>query len=177
MQLFRDDVDRLAFVGLLQDEIERSEWTVLSYALMSTHYHVVLTIEKPTLSRGFQRLQSRYARAYNRRHKRRGVVWQRRFHDEFVESERHLYETIRYVALNAPRAGICERAEEWPWSSYGSAIGLYPPDPLVNEAELLTLFGHRPALARRRLQQFVEEKDPRERWRQTRLRRASDAKS
>jgi hypothetical protein len=121
------------------------------------------------LSSGFQRLQSLYARGYNRRHKRRGVVWQRKFHDEFVESEGHLYETIRYIAHNATRANICERPEEWPWCSYGSAIGLFPPDPLVDERSLLALFGPTPEIARRRLQEYVEEKNPRERWRQRRL--------
>lgn len=177
MTLFRDDADRERFYGLLADQIVDSDWTLLEYALMSTHYHLLLRIEKPTLSSGFKRLQSRYARAYNRRYDRRGVVWQRRFHSTMIESERHLFEAVRYIALNAPRAKMVEAAENWPWCSYGSAIGAYPADPIVNEKELLALFAGEQRVARRRLREFVEENDPRRRWRlasdvrQTRVRR------
>jgi REP element-mobilizing transposase RayT len=175
MSLFRDDVEREHFYDLLADQIADSEWTLLEYTFMTTHYHLLLRIEKCTLSSGFKRLHSRYARMYNKRHDRRGVVWMQRFHDELIESERHLFESVRYIALNAPRARMVEAPESWPWCSYGSAIGAYPADPIVNEKELLSLFGRDPAAARRRLREFVEEKDPRVRWRQTRVRRSSDA--
>ncbi len=174
--LFRDDVDRMRFLDLLADEVGKSEWTLLEYSLMTTHYHLVLQLEKCTLSSGFQRLQSRFARWSNWRHGRRGVVWQKRFHDEMAESERQLFEAIRYVALNAPRAGMVENAEDWPWCSYGAAIGVHSPDTLVDEKALLGLFARNQAIARKTLRTFVEEKDPRVRWRQTRVRRGSDAK-
>jgi REP element-mobilizing transposase RayT len=175
MLLFRDDVDRQLFYDLLADQVIESEWRLLEYSLMTTHYHLLIQIEKCTLSSGFKRLQSRYARAYNRRHERRGVVWLRRFYDVMIESERHLFETVRYIALNAPRAQMVEAPESWPWCSYGSAIGAYPPDPIVDEKALLELFAKDPVVARRLLREFVEEKDPRVRWRQTRVRRLSDA--
>jgi putative transposase len=168
MALFRDDLDRERFYDLLADQIIDSEWTLLEYTFMTTHYHLLLKIKKCTLSSGFKRLQSRYARAYNKRHDRRGVVWMRRFHDELIESERHLFETVRYIAQNAPRAQMVEVAEDWPWCSYGSSIGAYSADPIVDEKALLDLFGPNPTVARRRLREFVEEKDPRVRWRQTR---------
>ncbi|HZQ15870.1 MAG TPA: transposase [Gaiellaceae bacterium] len=175
MSLFRDDVDRLQFLELLGKEIGRSEWTLLEYTLMTTHYHLLLKLNKPTLSSGFQHLHSLYARYYNRRHARRGVVWQRRFHDELIESDPHLLECIRYIALNPPRANMCAKAEEWPWSSYGASIGVHEPDFLVETGELLAFFGSSRRDARRKLRAFVEERDPRERRRQIRLRRASDA--
>ena len=175
MSLFRDDFDREVFYDLLADQIGESEWTLLEYTFLTTHYHLLLKIKKRTLSSGFKRLQSRYARAYNRRHGRRGVVWLRRFHGVMIESERHLFETVRYIAQNAPRAQMVEAPELWPWCSYGSAIGDYPPDPIINEKELLALFAKDPAVARRRLREFVEERDPRRRWRQTKRRRSSDA--
>jgi hypothetical protein len=103
------------------------------------------------------------------------VVWQERFHDEMVETESHLYETVRYVALNAPRARMVDAPEDWAWCSYGAAIGVHAPDPLVDERALLELFSPDVERARRELQAYVEEKDPRARWRQSRLRGSSDA--
>ena len=174
MPLFRDDVDRMRFFALLEEEVENSHWTVLEYTLMTTHYHLLLRLNKYTLSSGFQRLQSRYARSFNRRHNRRGPLWLRRFHDVLTVSERQLFEVVRYIALNAPRAGMVKRAEDWPWCSYGAAIGVHPPDPIVDEKTLLGLFSPRPAVARTQLRRFVEEVNPRERWRQTQLRRGSE---
>jgi REP element-mobilizing transposase RayT len=175
MALFRDEVDSSVYYELLGEETEKSDWVMLEYVFMTTHVHFLLTLTKCTMSSGFRRLQSRYARAYNRRHKRRGVVWQRRFHDEMIETDRHLFESIRYVALNPVRARMCDAPEEHFWSSYGAAIGIHGRDPIVDEEALLGLFGDDRRSARRRLRAFVEEKDPRVRWRQTRVRRASDA--
>lgn len=166
-RLFRDDIDRLAFRTLLEKESVRSDWCVLAYSLMTTHFHVLLRLRKLTLSSGFQHLKSVYARSHNRRHGRRGALWQRRFYDSIVETEPHLYEAVRYIALNAPRANACRRAEEWPWASYGAAIGVVPTDPIVDETELLALFGTRRDDARVTLRAMVEELDPRIRLGQT----------
>jgi REP element-mobilizing transposase RayT len=168
-KLFRDDVDRVSFLSLLQDQSERSDWCILGYSLMTTHYHLILKLRKLTLSSGFQRLNSIYARSYNRRHKRDGALWRTRFFDDIVEADKHLYEAIRYVALNASRANACRAPEEWPWSNYGSSIGLAPRDPIVDEKELLRLFGPRPGEARRTLRAMVEELDPRQRRSQRRV--------
>jgi putative transposase len=176
MPLFRDEVDRLAFLELLDRERGRSSWTLLAYTLMTTHYHLLLKLNELTLSSGFQHLHSAYARGYNRRHDRRGVVWQKRFHDELIDSDSHLLEVVRYIALNAPRANMCKAPEAWCWSSYGASIGRHTQLLLIDEQELLGLFGGSTREARRRLQNFVGERDPRERRRQTLVRRGSDAK-
>ena len=169
VKLFADESDRLLFLRLLEKEAQRSTWCVLAYSLMTTHYHLLLRLEKPTLSSGFQRLNSIYARAYNKRHGRRGALWQRRFFDSIVEADSHLFEAIRYIALNAPRAGACERPEDWPWCNYGSAIGHARREELADERELLGLFGTRHDVARKNLRAFVEEPDPRRRFGQTRV--------
>jgi putative transposase len=166
-KLFRDDTDRLAYLNLLKQQAQKSNWCVLAYTLMTTHYHLVLRLREQTLSSGFHRLNSVYARSFNTRHGRRGALWQRRFFDSITETESHLYESIRYAALNAPRANLCAAPEDWPWASYGAAIGVAPPDPVVEEDELLGLFASCPDEARRLLKAMVEEADPRLRRRQT----------
>ncbi len=163
LSLFRDDVDRLTFLRRLGQQSVLSEWSILTYSLMTTHYHLLLRLKKESLSRGFQRLNSLYAKDYNCRHDRRGALWQRRFHDSMIEGDTHLLETIRYIARNAPRASLVAAPEDWPWCSYGSAVGVLPADPIVDEAELLGLFGPRLEVARARLRAFVEEPDPRRR--------------
>jgi REP element-mobilizing transposase RayT len=173
-KLFTDEVDRAVFLALLQAEVKRSDWELLAYSLMTTHFHVLLRLREPTLSSGFQHLNGRYARAYNTRHGRRGALWQRRYFDAMIETESHLYETIRYIARNAPRAGACQAPEDWQWCNYGSAIGAFAPDPIVDEPMLLRLFGPSPSEAREGLRAFVEESDLRQRRGQTYVRHTSD---
>jgi hypothetical protein len=62
------------------------------------------------------------------RHDRTGHVFQGRYDVEPVKRDGHLLETCRYVVLNPVRAGICERPEDWPWSSYSG-----PQTELVSE--------------------------------------------
>jgi REP-associated tyrosine transposase len=169
VKLFRDDVDRQSFLDLLGGQTRRSDWCMLTYTLMPNHFHVVLRLRELTLSSGFQRLNSIYARLYNRRHGRRGALWQRRFFDTITESDPHLFESLRYVALNAHRANLCATPEDWPWSSYGASIGAAPRDPIVDEDALLGLFGTSRDGARRALRGMVEEADPRVRRSQTRV--------
>ena len=109
---FPDFRHRQQFMDMFFDESMRSDWTCLGYAVVGTHYHVIVQINALTLSTGFQRLNSRYARWFNRTHGRRGAFWQRRFFDQFVETEGHLLELQRYLAYNAPRARLVDEPEE-----------------------------------------------------------------
>ena len=168
MKLFRHDEDRATFLRLLGKEIRRSEWRCLAYSLMSTHYHLLIKLEKCTLSSGMQNLNGSYARGFNRNYGRRGALFQRRFFDRLIETDSHLLETTRYIARNATRVDLCPTPEEYAWCSYG-AIVAGESDPVVDDDELLGLFGPSPKEARRRLKAFVDEPDPRKRRSQTPL--------
>jgi putative transposase len=162
-KLFADDYDRQLFLELFAEEVHLSDWSIFEYTLLTTHFHALIRLQKLTLSSGFRRLNSRYARAYNRARNRRGVLWQKRFHGPLIESEAHLYESVRYIARNAPRANICDLPQEWAWCSYGASVGFFPADPIVDDEALLGLFGTSPKTARRALRAFVDEEDPRAR--------------
>ena len=107
VDLFLDEVTRLRFLRMLQQTIARSSWRCLAYCLMTNHFHLVVTMEKPTLSAGMHWLNGCYAQWLNRRHGFKGHLFEDRFHSEPVESEAHLLELSRYLPLNPVRAGIC----------------------------------------------------------------------
>jgi putative transposase len=176
LKVFPNYFHRDVFMRMFGLELELSGWRCLGYTVLGTHYHVAIRLTELTLSSGFQRLNSRYARWYNAEHGRRGALWQSRFFDAVVETEWHLLELQRYIAYNAPRANLAERPEDWPHCSYGALIGLYPPDPWVDEDDVLAAFGSNKKRARARLRMFVEERDPRVRRRWF-LRGTSEAKT
>lgn len=114
--IFRDDLDRRLFLTLLAESAERFAWHCHAFCLMSTHYHLVLESLRTHLSAGLHRLHGLYAQRFNKRHERTGHLFGDRFHAWVLDDEDHFRETCRYVLLNPVRAGLCERASDWPWS-------------------------------------------------------------
>jgi len=83
---------------------------------MGTHYHLVLAASRERLSHGMRRLNGAYARRFNKRHGRRGHLFDERFASFAIEDDRHLGAAIDYVLQNPVKAGLCHDARDWPWS-------------------------------------------------------------
>lgn len=50
--------------------------------------------------------------------------WQKRYYDFNVRSYRQFVEKLRYIHRNPVKRGLCERPEDWEWSSFRQyAIG------------------------------------------------------
>ncbi len=85
---------------------------------MSNHFHLVIKTPSESLSAGMHQLNGGYARKFNDRHALDGHLFEDRFSSTWIESDGHLEDTLRYVALNPVRAGLCEHPTDWPWSSF-----------------------------------------------------------
>jgi len=68
-------------------------------------------------------LLQRYTQWHNRRHARRGRLWEDRFKSVIVEDGPAARTIAAYIDLNPVRAGIVTEPAEYRWSSYGEAIG------------------------------------------------------
>jgi REP element-mobilizing transposase RayT len=119
--VFVDDADRYAYLMILSEVCGQAEWTRLAHCLMNNHVHLLLETPLPNLSEGMQRIQSRYAQRFNRRHDRSGHLFQGRFKSVRVVSDAQLITVTRYIAMNPVEAGLCESAELWHWSDCSEA--------------------------------------------------------
>jgi putative transposase len=131
--------DRLIFLRLLGQAVERCRWECLTYCLMDNHYHLLVRTPEPNLGDGMHRLNGRYAQGFNGRYQRTGHLWEERFHSVLLREDAHLAQTIGYIALNPVRAGLCDRPEDWPWSGHRAIAGL-GADPLVSADVTLVYF-------------------------------------
>ena len=113
--VFLSDEDHDRFLVLLSDVVDRCGWRCHAYCLMPNHYHLVLSTERESLSKGMHRLNFLYAQRFNRRHGRVGHLFQNRFSAYVIESDAHLVSAILYVGDNPVRAGLAERPADWPW--------------------------------------------------------------
>jgi len=156
--LFRTERDAAAYLDLL-DFVTRevAEWQVLTYCLMPNHVHLVVDARVEQLSLAMQRLNGLYAQGFNREHGYRGHLFQGRFHAKPIRDEAHLPGSIRYVLRNPVRAGLCDQAANWRWSSYRSCAGLEPPRPFLAAKRVLSLFGNDEDAARTAFRDFVAD--------------------
>jgi REP element-mobilizing transposase RayT len=115
--IFVNDEDRRNFLALLAEAARRYRWQLHTLCLMTTHYHVVLESLRVRLSEGMQWLNGIYAQSFNKRYGRNGHLFGGRFGSRVIEDEDYLHTVCEYVLLNPVRAGLCERAAEWPWSA------------------------------------------------------------
>ena len=116
MLIFLDDDDRRRFVLLLAQVCELWGWRVIAWCLMGTHYHLVVEAKREQMSHAVHRLNGLYAQSFNRRHERRGHLFENRFSSWVITDEGHLDATIAYVLENPVSAGLCTEAREWLWS-------------------------------------------------------------
>jgi putative transposase len=104
--IYRDDDDRVHFLRLLGLGTRLAEWRLLAYCLMRNHFHLIVLGELERISRGMHALAFRHAQTFNRRHKRRGHLFQDRFHAQVIRDEEHLSVACAYVYANTDRIGI-----------------------------------------------------------------------
>jgi REP element-mobilizing transposase RayT len=140
-EIYRDDVDCLYFLDVVAKVVERLDWRVSGYCLMTNHYHLVLCTPLGDISRGMQRLNSMYAQWFNWRYGLDGHLFQGRFHSEDVVTQSHFVELTRYVVLNPVRAGIAEHPASYTWSSYRAAIGIESGPGFFRRDAILEEFG------------------------------------
>ena len=82
-----DDRDWRHFVELLGAQVGRSGWELISFVLLSNHFHLLLRTPRADLARGMQRLLSAHAGYFAARHRRQGHVFQGRYKAELIEDE------------------------------------------------------------------------------------------
>src|SRR6184192_2866099 len=116
-QIFSCATDYRRFLAILAFVVERFGWRCLTYCLMPNHFHLLVETPEPNISEGMQLLNGTYAQWFNLRYGYDGHLFQGRYFSQLIEGPYHLLELSRYVVLNPVRAGICEDAAGWPWSS------------------------------------------------------------
>jgi hypothetical protein len=98
-----------------------------------------------------------YAGAFNRRHKRRGHLFQNRYKSIVVEEEPYLLELVRYLHLNPLRAGTVATLPalaRYPWTGHSALLGTVPR-PWQATRTILVHFGPSLRRARQAYQAYV----------------------
>jgi putative transposase len=156
IEMFRDDFDRNLFCERLATAIAKYRWACIAFVLMPTHFHLVLEVEDDVLPPGMHCLFAPYAQAFNRRWGRTGHLRAAPYKLRRIEDNRDLRGSVRYVARNPVRARLCERPQDWEWSSYCRSAGYDRRFPFVNDRLILGVIDDDVTTARELLRDIVE---------------------
>ena len=119
---------RLYLVGNNEARSQRVEslspTRLLAYCLMPNHYHLLVCPGDSHLSHRMQLLSISFTKKMNLRHNRVGALFQGQFKAVAVQDDAYLSYLSAYFHLNPVRAGLVNRPEDWPYSSYLEYLGL-----------------------------------------------------
>jgi putative DNA methylase len=89
-----------------------------AWVVMPNHTHILFTpLPGWDLSRIVHTWKSYTAHKINQLLARSGKLWQDEPFDRFIRDARHFNNALAYVENNPVKAGLCDKPEEWPWSS------------------------------------------------------------
>ena len=94
-------------------KVGRSGWELISFVLLSNHFHLLVRTPRADLARGMQRLLSAHAVYFAARHRRPGQVFQGRDKAVLIEDKSFYWTVSRYIHLNPVRAGLVEAPEAY----------------------------------------------------------------
>lgn len=129
--LFFEERDYRKFLDVLEsaqditDEFGNKDKSFLlySYCLMSNHVHLLVKTKSLELCEFMKKITVSYAEYYNRHYERVGHVFQDRFRSEVCDSMDYFQTLLRYIHQNPVKAGICQKVEDYRWSSWHEFSG------------------------------------------------------
>lgn len=153
---FYDDLDRSIWLRLFVATVSRYHWRCLAVCLLTTHWHAIVETPDGSLAAGMHRLVGGYSKRFNDRHMRVGYLVRDRYWSRRRDTREALLGAFRYVARNPVAAGLVDRPEDWPWSSYGTTVGVSAMFGFVDAHDILGEFGSDRRAQIQGLRRFVE---------------------
>ena len=123
---------RNLFLTVLEQIRKSYSFVILGYVLMPEHFHLLISEpQRGTPSKVIQALKVGFVRRLLKRPNSQAQfdlwdklpachIWQRRFYDFNVWTERKRIEKLRYMHRNPVKRGLVEQPDHWRWSSFRS---------------------------------------------------------
>lgn len=94
-----------------------------AFVLMPNHFHLLASTPKLNIGPAMNFFMGENSRAINRVSGRINQNWGRRHHKTFVNSYHYFMNVYKYIYRNPVRAGLCEKVEDYPYSTLSGLCG------------------------------------------------------
>lgn len=93
-------------------------YRLLEWCIMPNHVHALIHCPKGAILGDLVKSwKTHSAKEINKILGRSGSLWAVDYHDRYIRDEVHLANARSYIRRNPVKAGLCEKPEDWPWSS------------------------------------------------------------
>jgi REP element-mobilizing transposase RayT len=107
--------------GIVQESLLRFDdqrYQLSAWVVMPNHAHMILTPQASwSLSEIMKSLKSYTSHEANKILGRSGQFWMEDYFDRYIRDKKHFATAIAYIENNPVKAGLCDRPEDWPFSS------------------------------------------------------------
>ncbi len=114
--LFTDAASKRVFETVLERVRRSFGLCVYGYVVMPEHVH--LLISEPPRESLAEALKSLKQGVSRRLIGEAEHFWQKRYYDFNIRNHEQFVEKLRYIHRNPVKRELCERAEDWEWSSF-----------------------------------------------------------
>ena len=115
--------DRDEWSELLAESLQRYGCSLHAYCWMTNHVHLLVQVAERPLGQMVQWAASQYARSLNKRKRRTGHLFERRYRALLVDVDEYLISLVKYIHLNPVAAGIVTIPGEFEFSSHRAYLG------------------------------------------------------
>ena len=157
--IFRDTEDKARFLERLGQTVQESQCVIYAWVLMDNHVHLLFRSGQVGISAVMRKLLTWYAQYFNRKHLRKGHLFENRYKSILCDEDNYLLALVRYIHLNPIRAKIIRTIAEldtYPWSGHRAIIEK-EKFPWMDIATVLTQFGDTKIKAVEGYRQFILE--------------------
>lgn len=114
-----------AMAATLQNTFEYyngKRYQLLDWVIMPNHVHVLIRPDYslPRIVQAWKTYSARWAIQNAGKLDLKlptATFWMRGYWDRYIRNEDHLMAAIHYIQQNPVKAGLCQKAEDWEWSS------------------------------------------------------------
>jgi len=114
--LFRSQVAARLFLDVLFSYRDDGKFQLYEFVVMPDHVHLILE-PKPSLERAMQLIKGGYSFRYKKEKGSSAEIWERSFTNHRIRDWDDYEKHRGYIYRNPVRTGLCQRAEEYPYSS------------------------------------------------------------
>lgn len=115
--VFENGHDVEQFLELLEAIVLAGWVEIHAFAILTTHFHMLVRSLAGELPRAMHALLLGYVRWFNRARKRDGSLFRGRYRARLIEDDVYWETVVRYIDLNPVRARMCTVPSEHPFGS------------------------------------------------------------
>jgi putative transposase len=119
VSIFREEDNYLFVLRALKSYCRELALAPVAYCLLPNHYHFLIRQDGEARAGLLpQRVFNRYSKAYNKRYRHSGTLFEGNYRVVRVAQEAHLLHLCRYIHANPVKHGMVAHPCDWPYSNY-----------------------------------------------------------